>query len=293
MIPNSTIIAAGSIPESLFSKQSAKGVVEKKIGSDNVVIKIGNESITVKVPEDSLQKGDSVRLKFQKDYIVIDKIPPQNQSPRQGEDSFTPQAIQTGKGLGAVLDSFFSQLQSSPEQPENITNTDSSGYLSQKISSVLNFIENESSELDPAITAKIKVLARDLSRNGNPADLQAVKQELLHLLKEVKQDLTTGIPAQKLPFIEIAEKQIPEGVYKFSNVSEALDFLKQNNDKSLESYLQDITKGKEFYLRTFTSGQGTVAMVLDQNDLSKEMQAFQRAFQAVFFNQFPQKCLRR
>ena len=303
MIPNSTIIAACSIPESLFSKQSAKGVVEKEIGSDKVVIKVGNESVTVKVPEDSLQKGDSVRLRFQKDYIIIDKIPTQNQSSRQGGDSFTPQTIQTGKGLGPVLDSFISQLQSSPEQQgrvnsengnppatsqqANITDTENSGHLSQKISSVLNLIENESSEVDPAITAKIKVLARDLSRNGNPADLQAVKQELLHLLKTVKQDLTTGTPAQKLPFIEIAEKQIPDGVYKFSNVSEALNFLKQNNDKSIESYLQDITKGKELYLRTFTSGQGTVAMVLDQNDLSKEIQALSKSFSSRVLQSVP------
>jgi len=278
MIPDSTLIAACTVPDSLNSKKSARGVVEKRIDPETVIIKTGSEKITVKVPEEKLQAGDTVVMKFQKGYVLLEKVQMPRQHPPGTPDSFSSAKITySDQHLSAALDSAIGQLKSGEKDQ----------FVSQRIISVLNALESNASGEERDAIQKASATLEKFDKS--PAEVKNRSQELINLLESVKKEIAQRTPVrelEKLIFIDIPDKQIPEGVYKISSKEELASFLQAKADGDPDS-LSPAQQNKEFYIRTFPSGSGTTAILLDKGSLTGEIQSWSRGFSSSIMQSVP------
>lgn len=278
MIPDSTLIASCTVPDSLNSKKSARGVVENRIDPETVIIKTGSEKISVKVPEEKLQAGDTVVMKFKKGYVLLEKVQMPQQQPPGTPDSFSSARITySDQHLSAALDSAIRQLKSGEKEQ----------FVSQRIISVLNALESNASGKEKEAIQKASAALENFVKS--PVEVKNRSQELINLLESVKKEIAQKTPVrelEKLIFIDIPDKQIPEGLYKLSSKEEIASFLQTKAGGGPHS-LSPEQQNKELYIRTFPSGSGTTAILLDKGSLRGEIQSWSRGFSSSIMQSVP------
>jgi len=282
MIPDSIIVAACTIPESLNSKKTARGTVEKRVDPETIIIKVGQDKIEAKVPEGKLQAGDAVIVKVRKDYVLLEKMQAQSEQTSRQSDTFSSASPHySSKQISSVLNSAIEQLKADPNNH----------HLPQRIISVINAMKSGIS--DDQREALRKVVAAAADPGNSPAELQSRRQELINLLESIEKEIVKNPPvkgSEKLIILEIPDRNIPEGLYKFSGKEDLQVFLQSKGIQIPDpgnTHTGSTESRNDLYLRTFPSDSGTTAILLDKKGLMGELESWTRGFSSSVMQSIP------
>lgn len=282
MIPDSIIVAACTIPESLNSKKTARGIVEKRVDPETVIIKVGQDKIEAKVPEGKLQAGDAVILKVRKDYVLLEKVQIQSeQSSRQPDTFSSEKPLYSSKQISSVLNTAIDQLKAEPNNH----------HLPQRIISVINAMKSGISDNQREALRKAVTAAAD--PGNSPAEIQSRRQELINLLESIEKEIVKSPPvkgSEKLIILEIPDRNIPEGLYKFSGKEDLQAFLQRKGIQIPDpgnTHNGSAESRKDLYLRTFPSDSGTTAILLDKMGSVGELESWTRGFSSSAMQSIP------
>jgi hypothetical protein len=126
-------------------------------------------------------------------------------------------------------------------------------HLPQRIISVINAMKSGIS--DDQREALRKVVAAAADPGNSPAELQSRRQELINLLESIEKEIVKNPPvkgSEKLIILEIPDRNIPEGLYKFSGKEDLQVFLQSKGIQipDPEIHIPEVQKAEMI----FTSG---------------------------------------
>jgi hypothetical protein len=280
MIFSPTLIAATAQPLSGSTPREGLGRVERQTGPATYVIALGREKMTVQITSGALKEGQQVSIAARSNGLIIMGLDTgAREGGKNGEDSFLPSGASTRPELQSVLDSMISSLSRGTTDP-----------LRWKQTEVLfSTVAGELSAIDPKLTGELRALLGALSSAGaNGGDeTVATALSLLERLKNL-------IPQSTIPadgrFL-IIKQSLPEGLYAFTTVEEALRFL--STDATADPALAGLLRAAldadgVIIIKTSTFAlEQTVASLLRPDDLARELASWNAASISRVFQSIP------
>ena len=278
MIANATIIAGSTLSQILSSRKTITGVIEKKTGTDSFILKSGTERISVQADASALQIGDTVRLRLQKDYAVIERIVPNKQEQQNHSDLYVKRPI-SYQSISTVLDSFLARL----ETPENIDTS-----LPNRLLTVINALSASEESIDADLIGKIQTIAESLdNQNQELLFVRSTSQELRDLLISLKQSITnstTGIHnSSHAIIIEIPREKLAEGIFRLEQIPD----IHETDLDAISQISKNVKSVEPLYARTIPTEQGTIAVVLSESQLSQELHTWSHSLTSRFLKSIP------
>jgi hypothetical protein len=278
MIFSPTLVTATAQTLAGSAPREGLGRVERRIGPATYVIAIGREKMTVQVTSGSLKEGQIVGIEARGGGLSIHAMDAvARESGKTVPDAFLRSDIPGRTGLQSALDNMISVLSSKP----------SDSALLRQVESLFSTVTGSLAAIDPKATDELGALLRTLSRDGGGDRTVSSAVALLEHFRGLVAQGTTGGDARFF-FIN---KMMPDALYAFSNVADALRFLGigETAEAALAARLAAaIEAAGTVIVRITACGPEQAALaLLRQGDVVRELASWNAASSSRVFQSIP------
>ncbi|MBN2035572.1 MAG: hypothetical protein JW768_02400 [Chitinispirillaceae bacterium] len=281
MVPAPAVVAAIANAVSGLRAREGIGRVERQVGSDSYLISLGRDKINVTVTSGTLVAGERVNVIAHGRDLVIERLDEAARRPSGARsDSFVPHAVGSPRKLKGSLDTILLSL----------TQGRSDAVALRQSEALFSSMASACSRIDAGLTATISSLLGTIAGSEEPSSemiATAVK-----LIEQLKGKIDVSDPPASTGRVIIDGRALPEGMFAFTSVEEALRFLGKDaaGDPALAARLRTSLNAHGIIILSTRvyAAQESVLLLLGPEDVLRELDSWKgSALQSRMFKSVP------